>query len=162
PDEVLHGFLGFADPKTPNVPPNARRVARRMLARGYELVDIRLEQMERLAASEPNTRLFVTGEHGMRPAWLAFKPNVVLRQAGLLAVDSAGNIDLSRSRAVWTRGAWVTVNRQTRKGGIVPADSVNTVLAQVERALLGARDSAGTQIVTRVFRAGTVEGDSLG
>ncbi len=162
PDEELHTFLGFADPKTPNVSPNARRVATRMLERAYELVDIRLEQMERLAASEPNTRLFVTGEHGMRPTWLVFKPNVVLRQAGLLAMDSAGTIDLSRSRAVWTRGAWVTVNRQTRKGGIVPADSVDAVLAHVERALLGARDSAGTQIVTRVFRAGTVEGDSLG
>ena len=130
PDEELHTFLGFADPKTPNVPPNARRVATRMLERAYELVDIRLEQMERLAASEPNTRLFVTGEHGMRPTWLAFKPNVVLRQAGLLATDSAGNVDISRSRAVWTRGAWVTVNRQTRKGGIVPADSVDGVLAQ--------------------------------
>ena len=162
PDEELHTFLGFADPKTPNVPANARRIATQMLKRTYELIDIRLEQMERLAASEPNTRLFVTGEHGMRPTWLLFKPNVVLRQAGLLATDSAGNIDLSHSRAVWTRGAWVTANRQTRKDGIVPADSVNAVLTQAERALLGERDSAGTHIVTRVFRAGTVEGDSLG
>lgn len=162
PDEELHTFLGFADPKTPNVPSNARHVATRMLERAYELVDIRLEQIGRLAATEPNTRLFVTGEHGMRPAWLVFKPNVVLRHTGFVATDSAGNVDLSRSRAVWTRGAWISVNRQTRKGGIVPADSVDAVLAQVERALLGARDSSGTQIVTRVFRAGTIEGDSLG
>jgi hypothetical protein len=162
PDEALHTFLGLADAKTPNVAPNARRVARRMLARSYEIMDIRIEQMERLAASEPNTRLFITGEHGMRPAWLTFNPNVVLRQAGLLAVDSANNIDLRRTKAVWARGAWIAVNRKTRLGGIVPDDSVASVLAQAERVLLNARDSAGTQIVTRVFRTGTVEGDSLG
>lgn len=162
PDEALHTFLGYADPLTPGVSAAARENAARMLKRAYALVDLRLEQMRRLAASEPNTRLFVTGEHGMRPTWLAFKPNVVLREAGLLRVDSAGNIDLAHTQAATTRGGWITVNRVTRKSGIVPTDSVDAVLGRVERALRAARDSTGTPIVTAVFRSGTVAGDSLG
>jgi hypothetical protein len=162
PDEALHTFLGYADPSTPGVTPAARANAARMLRRTYTLVDVRLAQMQRLAASTPNTRLYVTGEHGMRPTWLAFKPNVVLKAAGLLRADSAGNIDLAHTRAAFTRGAWVSVNRLGRKNGIVPADSVNAVLGRVEQALRAARDSGGTPIVTRFYRASTMEGDSLG
>lgn len=162
PDEALHTFLGFADPKTPNVSKAGRDNAARMIKRGYEFVDIRLEQMQHLAASEPNARLFVTGEHGMRPTWKTFRPNIVLRDAGLLAVDSAGKVDLRHTKAFATLGGWIAVNRATRKGGIVPADSVNPILARAESALRAARDSAGAPIVTRIFRAATIEGDSLG
>jgi hypothetical protein len=162
PDETLHTFLGFADPGTPNVSDAARKNAARMLKRAYTIIDLRLEQMRRLASSEPNTRLFVTGEHGMRPAWLTFKPNVVLRAAGILRADSAGKIDLAHTQAAATRGSWISVNRVGRKGGIVPVDSVDAVLAHVERVLRVARDSAGKPIVTAFFRAGTTAGDSLG
>jgi hypothetical protein len=162
PDEALHTFMAFADARTPNVSTAGRANAVRMLRRVYQLVDRRLAQFERLASSRPNTRLFVTGEHGMRPVWLAFKANVALQQAGLLAADSAGTIDLSRTRAAATRGTWISVNRTTRKGGIVSPDSVATVVADIERVLRGVRDSAGTPIVGRIFRAGTPEGDSLG
>jgi Type I phosphodiesterase / nucleotide pyrophosphatase len=156
PDEVLHTFLGFADPGTPGVSPAGHENAARMLKRGYELVDVRMEQMQRLAASAPSTRLFVTGDHGMRPTWMLFKPNVALRDAGLLALDSAGKIDLRRSKAVTAPGGWIAVNRVGRKDGIVPADSVDAVMASAERALLA------SHVVTRIFRASTAEGDSLG
>jgi hypothetical protein len=162
PDEILHTFLGFADLGTPNVSAAGRENAARMIKRGYELVDLRLEQMQRLAASEPDTRLFVTGEHGMRPTWMTFKPNVVLRDAGLVAVDSSGQIDLRHTKAVTTNGGWITVNRAVRKTGVVPADSVDPVIERAALALLAARDAAGKPIVTRVFKTGTVEGDSLG
>lgn len=162
PDETLHTFLGYADPSTPGVSRAGRENAAHMLKRSYELMDVRVAQLKRLAASTPSTRLFVTGEHGMRPSWASFRPNVALRDAGLVVLDSAGAIDLKRTRAATTYGGWVTVNRVARKGGIVPPDSVNAVIAQVERALRAARDSAGKPIVTRLFRAGTVEGDSLG
>jgi len=162
PDEALHTFLGYADPGTPNVSNAARANAARMLKRAYTMIDMRLEQMRRLASSEPNTRLFVTGEHGMRPAWLTFKPNVVLRTAGILRADSAGKVDLAHTQAAATRGGWISVNRVGRKGGIVSADSVDAVLARVERVLRAARDSSGKPIVTAIFRAGTPAGDSLG
>ena len=162
PDEALHTFLGFADPATPNVSNASRANAARMLKRAYMLIDLRLEQMRRLASGEPSTRLFVTGEHGMRPSWLVFKPNVALREAGILRVDSAGNIDLAHTQAATAGGGWISVNRVGRKGGIVPSDSVDAVLARVERALRAVRDSAGTPVVTAIFRAGSPAGDSLG
>ncbi len=162
PDEILHTFIGYADPHTPDVTPATRRNAARMLARGYALVDLRVAQLENLARSEPNTRLFVTGEHGMRPTWLSFRPNVLLRDAGLLTLDASGAIDLRRTKAAFVAGGWVIANRATRKLGTVPADSVGPILARAEAALRDARDSAGTQIVTRFFHTSSVEGDSLG
>jgi hypothetical protein len=162
PDEALHTFLGYASPETPGVAAAGRANAKRMLARAYVLMDLYLEQLQSFASDDPNVRIFVTGEHGMRPAWMSFRPNVVLARAGLLTTDSAGAIILRRSRAAATFGGWVTVNRATRKSGVVPADSVAPILDRIETALRAARDSAGKPIVTRVFRAGTVEGDSLG
>lgn len=162
PDEALHTFLGYADPSTPGVSRAGRENAARMIRRAYGLVDLYLEQLQSFAANDPNTRLFVTGEHGMRPAWMAFKPNVVLREAGFLSTDSAGKIVLRRTRVAATYGGWVTVNRATRNSGVVPADSVEPVLARAEAALLAVRDGNGKPIVTRTFRAASVEGDSLG
>lgn len=163
PDEVLHQFLAFAEPSTPGVAPAVRDVARRMLARGYMLADRHLARLERFAAQDRgSTRLFVTGEHGMRATWMSLRPNIILRDAGLLAADSAGVIDLSRTSVLWTPGAWFTVNTTAHKGGIVSPDSAGAVLARVETLMRGVRDSAGRPIVTRFFRSNTAEGDSLG
>ena len=132
PDEALHTFLGFASPATPGVSTAGRENAKRMLKRAYSLMDVYLEQLESFVANDSNARLFVTGEHGMRPAWMSFRPNVVLAQAGLLATDTAGTINLRRTRAAATFGGWVTINRATRKSGVVPADSVEPILARAE------------------------------
>jgi predicted AlkP superfamily phosphohydrolase/phosphomutase len=102
------------------------------------------------------------GEHGMRPAWMSFRPNVVLKTAGIVVSDSSGAIDLTRTRAAATRGWWISVNRTTRKGGIVSRDSVDAVLDRVERALLAVRDSTGSPIVTQVWRSTSPAADSLG
>jgi predicted AlkP superfamily phosphohydrolase/phosphomutase len=162
PDEALHTWYGYAHPSTPGVSREARANAAAMLARAYALVDLRLAQYKRLASETPGTMLFVTGEHGMRPTWARFKPNVVLHDAGLVALDAAGQIDLTHTLAAATDGKWISVNRATRKNGIVPEDSVSSVLDRVERALRAARDSAGRPIVTATWRAGTPAGDSLG
>ena len=53
------------------------------------------------------------------------KPNVALREAGLLAQDAAGRIDLARTRAVYFTGnsGFVLINRADREGGVVkPAE----------------------------------------
>lgn len=162
PDEALHTFLGYASSETPGVSRAGRENARRMLKRAYSLMDVYLEQLQSFAEGDPNMRIFVTGEHGMRPAWMSFRPNVVLAKAGLLTLDERGSIILRRTRAAATFGGWVTVNRAMRNSGVVPADSVEPVLNRVEAALRAVRDSNGKPVVTRVFRSSTVEGDSLG
>jgi len=161
PDEVLHTWLGAADSSTPGVPAAVRARATRFLRRAYALVDLRLAGLRALASEDPRTLLVVTSDHGFRATWSTFRPNVVLASAGLLATDSAGRIDLARTLAAAPNEFWVTVNRTTRRDGIVPPDSVDAVLARAERALVGARDSAGAPIVTRTWRAGGAN-DSLG
>jgi predicted AlkP superfamily phosphohydrolase/phosphomutase len=106
------------------------------------------------------TALFVSGDHGMRALWRLFRPNVALARAGLLVADTAGRIDLTRTRALSPNGYWVTVNRTAWKGGIVPPAEEASVLREAEQALLAARGADGTPVVTRIFRA--VEHDSLG
>ncbi len=161
PDESLHTWLGYADPSTPGVSEMVRKRSKDFLAHSYSLMDIRLARLEALAGNDPRTMVVVTGEHGMRPTWRAFKPNIVLRDAGLLAVDSAGVVDLSRTVAAAPNSYWISVNRASRKGGIVPADSVEAVLSRVETALTAARDDDGNPIVTATFRSGAAN-DSLG
>ena len=162
PDEALHNWYALAHPSTPGVTPAVRAAATRLLRRAYQLVDRRLLNLQRLAESYPGTALFVVGEHGMRPTWMSFRPNVVLKNAGLVASDSSGAIDLMRTVAAATRGWWISVNRVTRKGGIVSRDSVDAVVDRVERALLAVRDSTGSPIVTQVWRSTSRAADSLG
>ncbi|HEY9226246.1 MAG TPA: hypothetical protein VIP11_06350, partial [Gemmatimonadaceae bacterium] len=82
--------------------------------------------------------------------------------AGLLAADSSGRIDLARTQAAATRGWWISVNRDTRRGGIVPRDSIDAVLRRVEQALRAARDSTGQPIVTQIWRSDSPGADTLG
>ena len=162
PDEALHNWYALAHPSTPGVAPAVRATATRLLRRVYQLVDRRLLNLQRLADGYPGTALFVVGEHGMRPAWMTFRPNVALKNAGIVASDSSGAIDLTRTQAAATRGWGISVNRDTRNGGIVLRDSVDAVLDRVERALLAVRDSGGSPIVTQTWRSTSAAADSLG
>jgi arylsulfatase A-like enzyme len=122
-----------------------------MRSRGWALVDRRLAALLELARAE-NAMILVTGDHGMRPTWKNFHVNTVLRSAGLLAVDSAGQPDLARTQAISPAGSFIHVNRVERKGGIVPAERVEQVAQAAAAALLAARDPEGRPIVTRIWR----------
>jgi hypothetical protein len=158
-DNTDHRFFGWADRASPSWndawSPRFQEVRRR----AWALVDMRVSALADLAASRGGA-LFITGDHGMRSTWRAFRPNALLRDAGLLVADTAGRIDLSASRAVSPNGYWVSVNRASRRGGIVAESDVPAVTAAAERALLAARGPDGQPIVTRIFRAS--EHDSLG
>ena len=73
-----------------------------------------------------------------------FKPNVVLAQAGLLALDAPGRVDLARTRAVYFPGnsGYVVINRQGRPGGIVPPAEEEDVRRRVTAALTAFKDPA--------------------
>jgi predicted AlkP superfamily phosphohydrolase/phosphomutase len=152
-DEVDHTFYGYVDRAWPGYNAAEEAWAQGIRARVWELVDLRLAQLRGFAGTDPNTVLFVTGDHGMRATWATFRPNAVLREAGLLAVDGRGRIDLARTRVLSPNGYWISVNRTAWRGGTVPPQQEAEVLAAAERALLAVRDSLGRQVVTRVFRA---------
>jgi hypothetical protein len=158
-DNTDHRFFGWIDRASPSWndahSPRFQEVRRR----AWALVDMRVAALADLAASRGGA-LFVTGDHGMRAVWRAFRPNALLRDAGLLAADTAGRIDLSASRAVSPNGYWIAVNRASRRGGIVAESDVPAVIAAAERALRDARGPDGQPIITRIFRAS--EHDTLG
>ncbi|HEU4699684.1 MAG TPA: alkaline phosphatase family protein [Gemmatimonadales bacterium] len=163
-DETDHLWYGYVDPASPAYRPALARAIQAMRARAWTLVDLRLAALERLVAGDPDAALFVGGDHGMRATWRAFRPNVALAAAGLLAVDDSGRIDPARTRALAPDGLYVMVNTTDWKQGIVPAESVGVVVERADSALRAVRGPDGAPVVTRTWRvpAAAAAADSLG
>ena len=102
-DAIDHSLLGLMEPTWPGYDPRHAETAATLRGRVWELVDLRLAHLLELAGERDGV-VFVTGDHGMRTSWRQFLPNVALREAGLLALDGEGNIDLTRTRAVSPNG----------------------------------------------------------
>jgi hypothetical protein len=159
-DEIDHALYGFVIPDSPRYDSALAARVQETRARVWALVDLRLAALRRLATEAPGTALFVTGDHGMRGTWREFRPNAALAAAGLLAVDSNGRIDLTRTKALSPNGYWVSVNRVARRGGTVALESEDSVLHAAENALLAARGPDGAPVVTGIWR--TRDTDTLG
>ena len=161
-DNLDHVVYGYVDPASPRYGARVAARVQDLRRRAWALADLRLAHLRGLQRDGGlgTTALFVSGDHGMRALWRVFRPNVALARAGLLVADTAGRIDLTRTRALSPNGYWVTVNRTTWKGGIVPPAEEASVLAAAEQALLAARGADGAPVVARIFRA--AEHDSLG
>jgi hypothetical protein len=157
-DDLDHSWYGFVAGTVPGVSPEVARKISVMRNRGWSLVDRRLKALRDLAA-QSNALLLLSGDHGMRAVWRFFHVNTVLRRAGLLATDPSGRIDLTRTRAV-SSGYFITVNRTSRKGGIVPPEQVAQVVDSVIQALRQAKGPDGTPIVTEIRKP--VPSDTLG
>ena len=159
-DEVDHMLYGQVDSASPRYDAASAAKVEAVRARAWALVDLRLDHLRRLVGADPRSALFVTGDHGMRTTWRVFRPNVALSNVGLLGLDTAGRIDLARTRALSPHGYFVVVNRAAWEGGTVPPAEEAAVIAAAERALTLARAPDRSPIVTRVWRASAL--DSLG
>ncbi len=158
-DDIDHSWFGLVSPGVPGNDPAAMARISSMRARGWSMVDRRIAALRTMAV-ESGALLVMSGDHGMRPIWRFFHVNTALRRAGLLAVDSTGRPDLSRTRAMSPSGYYVTVNRVGRKGGIVTPDRVDRIVDSVIAALRGTWGNDGAPIVSDAWRV--AEDDSLG
>ena len=161
-DEVDHEWFGRVDTTTDQHDPVLAMRLAPYRTRAWQLADQFLATLQRLVADDANAMLVVSGDHGMRSYWRGFRPNAVLRDAGLLVLDSAGRVDLSRTKAYSPTGYFVMVNRTAWKGGIVGPLEAAQVIDAVERALRDARAPDGTPIVTRLWRGDSPGADTLG
>jgi predicted AlkP superfamily phosphohydrolase/phosphomutase len=161
-DEIDHEFFGMVDRRYPGYDPEVAARAQRVRERGWQLVDMRVGHVRRLSESMPNSAVFISGDHGMRPAWMVLRPNVALRDAGLLTLGEDGAIDLARTVALSPNGYWINVNTVDWKGGIVSFDDRDAVLDGVERALREIRGEDGEPIVTAVWRSSEHPGLGIG
>lgn len=159
-DEADHRWLGYVDPSVPGVAVPVRQAAQQFRLRAWRLADLRLARLMDLVERSGGARLYVTGDHGMRPTWRVFRPNAVLRDAGLLSADSGGQVDAARTEAIAPDGLFVMLNRVAWKDGTVRPGDEPAVLDRIEAALKAVRGPDGAPVVTRVWR---VSGpDSLG
>lgn len=161
-DEVDHEWFGLVDS---TAAPYDRALAARLApyrVRAWQLADRYLATLQGLVRGDANAMLVVSGDHGMRSYWTGFRPNVALRDAGLLVLDSAGRVDLSRTRAFSPNGYYVMLNRTAWKDGIVGPGEERAVLDAAERALRAVRSPDGTPVVTRTWRSDVPGADTLG
>lgn len=165
-DDTDHALYGFVRPDVPGHDPQLAAQVQEVRRRAWGIVDRHLAAL-RAMATERGAVVAVAGDHGMRPVWRRFRPNVALAQAGLLhtvrdsTVRGGWRLDLSRTQALTPNGYWVMLNRAAWKGGIVTPAQEAEVLAAAERALLAARGDDGQPVVTRIWRARDGH-DSLG
>jgi predicted AlkP superfamily phosphohydrolase/phosphomutase len=161
-DVAGHALGGMLDPDTPGHDP---ALAARIWPYYEQLfkacVDDYVAAMRRLL---PDATIVMGADHGVEGNLRLWYPNTALREAGLLATTSGGQIDLARTRAafLYSHGGGVFVNSTRYKGGIVPDRDRTTVKAAVRRALLSARDpDTGEPLVRAVFDT-ELDGEALG
>lgn len=151
-DSAGHLWMGALDPSVAGHDPALAARLWPYYARVFELQDAWLGAL--VAAAPPGTIMAVVSDHGMAGVRRFVHVNRMLEQAGLLAWDDEGRIDLLRTRALAPFVDFaVRVNTTEWKGGIVPPAEREAVLAAATAALLAARDpDTGRPVIARVFR----------
>jgi hypothetical protein len=148
-DEIDHLWYGWTADISP-LAPAARARVQAFRVRGWSIADRHLAQLQ-AEARATRALLVVTSDHGMRPYHRVFRVNVALRDAGLLAADSAGKIDLARSKAVSPTGHFVVINRVERPDGQVLGGEVAALVDSIAHVLAHARDVSDRPIVSAVY-----------
>lgn len=158
-DDSDHRMFPLVDPGVPGHDSAVAAVVQEARRRIWALTDLRVARLRAMARAS-GASVFITGDHGMRAVWRTFRPNVALRDAGLLATDAEGRVDLSRTLAVAPYGGWIAINRRDWKGGIVAPGEESALLDRIEAVLRAVRGPDGVPVVTRTWRA--ADDDSLG
>lgn len=160
PDEAEHLWRGYLEPTLPGFRQDLADRLRPFLEEVFRTCD---EFLGLLLQSRPaNTVVALVADHGMEGVNKVVTINTVLQRAGLLVLDDQGRVDLSRTRAVYpaVNNAYILINSQDRRGGIVRPEERAGVIAVIRRALEEVRDG-GRQVVTAIFDAET-QGEALG
>ncbi len=153
PDESLHLWLGRADPALRGHDPALAARLQRYLDRMLRLADALVGELVRHAT--PSTFIAIATDHGIAGADQTFRPNVALAGAGLLVTNAAGELELSKTRALYlANNGFVRLNRAGRPKGLVARGEEARVIERVISALRSARDDNDHPVVTRVMVPG--------
>lgn len=149
PDDANHQWLGYVAPPVGDPEsPRGKAIWPHLLS-VYRAVDTYVGTV--YDALPDDGLLIIVSDHGYTSFDRLFLPNVLLRQAGLLMLDENGEVDLSRTKAMYYAGGgdFIFINDGRFKGGIVPAADVPAVKAAVIAALSRVTDDNGTPLVSR-------------
>jgi predicted AlkP superfamily phosphohydrolase/phosphomutase len=160
-DDAGHAWMGLLDPAAPGHDPALAARLWPFYAGVFERLDGWLGAL--VAAAPPETVVAVVSDHGLAGVHRLVNVNRILEEAGLLAWDGAGRLDLSRTRAAAPFSDFmVRINGRERPGGIVAPEEREEVLRRAAAALLGASDpEVGGSPVRLVVRPAEVPGFGL-
>jgi predicted AlkP superfamily pyrophosphatase or phosphodiesterase len=133
PDEAVHLWYGYLDPRLPSHDPALASRLRPFLDEVLRLADGEIGHLVRRAGKD--TIVAVGGDHGVMGVDRELRPNVLFQQAGLLALDAGGHVDLAHTQAYYSSGQYVFINRTSRAGGIVKPEDEDAVRRAIVQAL---------------------------
>jgi predicted AlkP superfamily phosphohydrolase/phosphomutase len=149
PDEAEHQWRGYLDPGLPGFRAELADRLRPLLERVYRSSD---ELLGFLMERRPeNTVLALISDHGVEGTNKILYLNKVLQQAGLLALDAQGRVDLAKTKVIYPAidNGYLLINSTERKNGIVPVEERAELVGRVRDLLLAIRDD-GRQVVTGI------------
>lgn len=149
PDEAEHQWRGYLDPGLSGFRAELAERLRPLLERVYRSSD---ELLGFLMERRPeNTVLALISDHGMEGTNKVVYLNKVLQQAGLLALDAQGRVDLAKTKVIYPAidNGYLLINSSERKNGIVTVEERAELVRRVRELLLAIRDD-GRAVVTGV------------
>lgn len=167
-DETAHLVQDLAEDALAGDTGAAATTGLDVLRQAYRLADAHLGKV--LDAAGEDAIVAVASDHGQEGVRRLFRPNVLLARAGLLAVDLAGRVDLSRTQVLYgfASNGYLVVNSDDRPHGIVPRALVERVARDAAARLLAWRDPEGRAPLERALfpgdadPRGRVPGDEAG
>ena len=160
PDEAEHLWRGYLDSTLSGFQPDLAARLAPLLERAYRSSD---EHLGLLLRKRPADTLFVLiSDHGLQGINKRVALNSALQQAGLLALDAQGRVDLARTKVLYpsANNGYLLFNSKDRKGGIVEPEERTALVGKVREILLAIRDG-GRQVVKSVIDAET-DGQAMG
>jgi predicted AlkP superfamily phosphohydrolase/phosphomutase len=160
PDEAEHQWRGHLDPTLAGFRPEIAGRLRPLLERVYQTAD---ELLGLFMSQRPeNTVVALVSDHGMEAIHKLVAVNKVLQQAGLLALDEKGRVELARTKALYPaiNNGYLLINSKERKDGIVGEAERARLIGQIRALLLAIRDG-DRQVVTAVHDSRT-DGAAIG
>lgn len=150
-DDAGHLWTGILDPDSPSHDPELAARLWPTYARIFEQLDAWLGVVRGLA---PDAIVALVSDHGMAGTDRYLYVNRALEDAGLLARDASGDIDLARTRILAAESPFfLRVNQRAWKGGIVDPEDRAAVVDAAARALSAVIDPrTGGPAFPRVFR----------
>ncbi|MBI4478062.1 MAG: alkaline phosphatase family protein [Acidobacteria bacterium] len=161
-DTAAHALTAMLDP-------DSSRYSAALAAKAWpRLADFFVRTVDtflaKLRARFTDATFIVVSDHGQEGVGRRVLPNVALRLAGLLTLDSRGRVDLSRTKAVMAtgKGHVIFVNSTNWRDGIVRPEDRGAVVRAASAALLNIKDpETGTAPIRAVFNL-RVDGEALG
>ena len=160
PDEAEHQWRGYLDATLPTYNKTLAERIRPLLEQAYRSSD---EHLGLLLDKRPENAMFaLISDHGLQGIYRRVALNQALQQAGLLALDAQGRVDLSRTKVLYPtiNNGYLLINSNDRKSGIVGPDERVGLMRKIRETLLALRD--GEQPVVKAVYDAELDGPAMG